>query len=340
MILSSTGACTPSFSIPKLFYACTNQFLDIAHHCRTTLFTTTEQTPKLPEEEEEKKTSIENGKECCDDNCECDHDCGAECDDCCAVEGEEECGCGHDHDHAHAHDFHMHKSDPNDPVTAICEKINEDLEAWETKGELTEDKLQDALKRFEEALKMTSNHMDALLGKAYVQGELGNAEEAAKTLMLAGEVDPRDVRVMTMLQEMGDFGDDDRDMELISRFIAVEKEGLPSPLFKKVLTAVFDRFATAPYAPPAEPRVSVLDAHSANSLSKEDMNRFFIHTNGTPITTDAIDYLFSGEWVLDAKGNLSLEGFIEFYINQTFADPHETIKDLQKLGYNEHMQPI
>ena len=101
-----------------------------------------------------------------------------ECDEGCPCEDHEEIeefeeGEEHEHDGCCDHDHldgHMHESDPNDPVTAICAKINKDLETWDENGTLTKDKLNEALDNFDAALKMTSMHMDALLGKAYVQG--------------------------------------------------------------------------------------------------------------------------------------------------------------------------
>lgn len=250
---------------------------------------------------------------------------------------DEGCPCGEigseDDEHDHCEDCcdhepgFMHVSDPTDPVTQICAKINEDLEKWEETGTLNEENLQDALKMFEEALKMTSKHMDALLGKAYVQGELGLTEQATETLLQALSIEPRDIRVQTMLAEVGEFADEDdaRDLEVIEKYMT--EDGNPTPKFKSALTEIFDRYATG-----TDPK--------KKAITKTGMNKFHDFVNGGPLSQEATAYLFSGEWPLNAEGNLTLEGFIEFYLNQTFADPGETISDMRTLGYDLNLERI
>lgn len=256
----------------------------------------------------EKKPKVEEEGEELDD----EHD---SCDDC----------CGHDHDDEDDGEPHVHESDPNDPVTQICEKINADLEKWQEEGSLNKAKLNEALDSFEAALKLTSAHMDALLGKAYVQGELGNTEAATQTLLQALAVDSKDIRVHTMLSEMGDFVDDALDLELVEKYM--DETGTPTPPFKAALTDIFNRFAAE-------------DGSGEKALTKDSMNKFHDHVNGGPLSADAIGFLFSGEWELNKKGSITLDGFISFYLNQTVSDAHETVSDLRKLGYDEDCQPL
>lgn len=255
---------------------------------------------KVLEEDEEDGEFVEELEE----DGEFDHDC-------------EDC-CGHDEDD------HIHVSDPNDPVTQLCATINSDLEKWETDGSLNKDKLNSALDRFEAALKLTTNHMEALLGKAYVQGELGHSEEATQTLLQALAVDNKDIRVHTMLSEMGEFVDDALDVELIEKFM--DQTGTPTGPFKAALVDIFSRFA-------------VEDGSGKKALTKAAMNKFHDEVNGGPLSSDAINFLFSGDWELNNKGSMTLDGFISFYLNQTVTDPLETISDLRKLGYNEDCTP-
>lgn len=235
-------------------------------------------------------------------------------------DGEHEHGSDCDH-----HEPHIHESDPNDPVTQLCATINADLEKWEDEGSLNKDKLNTALDRFEAALKLTTAHMDALLGKAYVLGELGDTEAATQTLLQALAVDSKDIRVHTMLSDMGDFVDDEVDLELVSKFM--DQKGNPSDGFKAALVNIFNRFA-------------VEDGSGQNALTKTSMNKFHDHVNGGPLSDDAVFFLFSGEWELNKKGSITLDGFINFYLNQTFSSPFETISDLRKLGYDEDCNPL
>lgn len=229
-------------------------------------------------------------------------------------------GCGH------LRDLHIHESDPNDPVTGICAQINKDLEEWETAGTLTNDKLNSALTRFDEALKQTAKHMDALLGKAYVQGELGQSEAAVETLLKAMAIDEKDLRVHTMLAEFGEFDDglDAPDLEVVEKFM--DQKGNPTPKFKSALTEIFNRYAEG--------------EGEKRAITKKGMDKFHHFVNGGPLSEAAMDYLFSGEWDLNSDKNISLTGFISFYLNQTFADPQETVSDLRKLGYDDDLNPV
>jgi len=269
-----------------------------------------------PSEEEE---TVKSGEPHCDAGCPC-AEAGDECDDEC------DC-CGEDADSEHGddccHHGYIHPSDPNDPVTSMCVQINKDLEEWEEKGELTPEKLNEALGRFDEALKMTAKHMEALLGKAYVQGELGQSEAAVETLLKALEVDAKDFRAQQMLSEMGEFQDDGPDLELIVKFM--DQKGNPTPKFKAALVEIFNRFAVG--------------EGDNKALTKQAMDKFHDAVNGGPLSSDAMDFLFCGEWELDDKGNITQDGFISFYLNQTFTDPTETINDLKKLGYDAECNP-
>lgn len=264
-------------------------------------------------------------KDCCEhpETCEKEEECE------CGEEHEEEeeegesCSCGHSHDEHEP--GHIHESDPNDPVTALCEQINSDLELWQTEGTLNKDKLNEALDRFEEALKMTTTHMDALLGKAYVQGELGRTDAATQTLFKALQVDSKDVRVHNMLGEMGDFIDDALDIEMIEKFM--DEKGVPTDAFKTALTEIFEKFA-------------VEDGSGGRALTKASMNKFHDTVNGGPLAPASEAYIFSGEWEINKKGSLTLDGFIGFYLDQTVQDHQETISDLRKLGYDEECKPL
>jgi hypothetical protein len=223
----------------------------------------------------------------------------------------------------------VHESDPNDPVTALCAQINKDLDSWESSGTMTSEKLNAALDRFDEALKLTSKHMDALLGKAYVQGELGQSEEAVVTLLQAMAIDDKDVRVHTMLGQLGEFDDslldnpDMPDLDIVEKFM--NQKGEPTKKFEIALTEIFERYADG--------------EGKFRAITKKGMDRFHHFVNGGPLSESAMDYLFSGEWELNPQGNITLQGFISFYLNQTFADPQETISDLKKLGYDNELNP-
>lgn len=172
-------------------------------------------------------------------------------------------------------------------------------------SQLTPDTLKDLLTQFESAFTLDQKCVDALLGKAYVQGLLFTPEETRTTLEKALEVAPNDPRVLDMLEALleqededesfyaadasakdlkdrldnGDMvllGSDDDDENIgeigggadVSKLIA--KDGVMTNRFREVLQEIFDRFSD--------------DEHKKLQLWSDDaLDAFHKAVNGTPI---------------------------------------------------------
>lgn len=110
-------------------------------------------------------------------------------------------------------------------------------------------------------------------------------------------------------------------LNIIKATIFISEEGEINQKFERALEEIFERFST-----------------NKKSLSDDDLNTFHVAVNGEPMPVSGFEFLKSGNFELDENKCLTLEGFKEFYVNQTMSVPSETLSDLKKLGYNELLE--
>ena len=73
--------------------------------------------------------------------------------------------------------------------------------------------------------------------------------------------------------------------------------------------------------------------------SLADTQRFAVATNGKPFGTEELVEI-ADNLEHNKEGQLTLQGFLDFYHLQTTSHPDETWKDLKKLGYNEKLELV
>jgi len=91
---------------------------------------------------------------------------------------------------------------------------------------------------------------------------------------------------------------------------------LSAPL-KFVLTSIFNSF----------------DKDQDGSLSPAELSEFVFVTNGSR-PPNAFLTQMGIQFGKDAKGYLTLEGFFNFFLEQTLEDPIETRRDIEKHGWD------
>jgi hypothetical protein len=174
--------------------------------------------------------------------------------------------------------------------------------------QLSPETLQTVLADFEKAFALDGTCVDALLGKAYVQGLMMTPDATRETLEKALEIAPNDPRILDMLEaliEAGDSEDDEDDDEDLANLSPEElkkrldngdivlvgddddgdlgeigggadvsklisKDGVMSKRFREILDEIFERFS---------------DAASKESRlwTEEALDKFHQTVNGKPI---------------------------------------------------------
>jgi len=86
---------------------------------------------------------------------------------------------------------------------------------------------------------------------------------------------------------------------------------------KAALTAIFNSF----------------DKDKDGSLSPTELSEFVFKTNGSRPPAAFLTQM-GIQFGKDAKGYLTLDGFLNFFLEQTLEDPIETRRDLEKHGWD------
>lgn len=81
------------------------------------------------------------------------------------------------------------------------------------------------------------------------------------------------------------------------------------------------------------------DKDHDGAITMEEFQQFATVSNGAPIPDSEINDL-KDHFGLDDNGNLTLQGFLDFYQIQSISDEEETWKDLQSHGYDRHLHLI
>ena len=79
------------------------------------------------------------------------------------------------------------------------------------------------------------------------------------------------------------------------------------------------------------------DVDQDGALAPKELEAYCVACNGAPLPQDELDEI-ANAFSLDARGNLTLRGFMEMYSLQTEARPMDTWSDLRKLGYGLDLQ--
>eukprot|EP01117_Protostelium_nocturnum_P012709 TRINITY_DN468_c0_g1_i1.p1 TRINITY_DN468_c0_g1~~TRINITY_DN468_c0_g1_i1.p1 ORF type:complete len:119 (-),score=31.89 TRINITY_DN468_c0_g1_i1:81-437(-) len=78
------------------------------------------------------------------------------------------------------------------------------------------------------------------------------------------------------------------------------------------------------------------DADSDGVLNEKELDDFAIACNGEPFDANSKAELRNA-FDTDEKEQLTLKGFFEMYHTQSSAEPSESWKDLNKLGYDSQL---
>ncbi|KAF9926323.1 hypothetical protein FBU30_004090 [Linnemannia zychae] len=147
----------------------------------------------------------------------------------------------------------------------------------------------------------------------YVLNEL---EDALSLLEIGSMVDPNYEPINELTQEIHG---------LLEGYGSTMTEGAPlldnakelSAPLKAALTAIFNTF----------------DKDKDGSLKPSELSDFVFKTNGSRPPAAFLTQM-GIQFGKDAKGYLTLEGFFNFFLEQTLEDPLETRRDLEKHGWD------
>ncbi|KAF9175000.1 hypothetical protein BGX21_006041 [Mortierella sp. AD011] len=211
-------------------------------------------------------------------------------------------------------------------------KINKDSDAQIAKSEKDYEEAQELLKGFQSSGEIDSLSKAAqlmvgvldnfpghagcyhLLGFAlYVLNEL---EDALSLLEIGSMVDPNYEPITELTNEI---------QRLLDGYGSTMTEGAPlldsakelSAPLKAALTAIFNNF----------------DKDHDGSLSPSELSEFVYKTNGSRPPAAFLTQM-GLQFGKDAKGYLTLQGFFNFFLEQTLEDPIETRRDLEKHGWD------
>ncbi|KAG0264307.1 hypothetical protein BG011_007055 [Mortierella polycephala] len=211
-------------------------------------------------------------------------------------------------------------------------QMNKDADAQITKSENDYNEAQELLRGFQASGEVDSLSKAAqlmvgildnfpghagcyhLLGFAlYVLNEL---EDALSLLEIGSMVDPNYEPISELTQEIQGLLDGyGSTMGDAAPLLDSAKE-LSSRL-KAALTAIFNTF----------------DKDRDGSLSPSELSEFVYKTNGSRPPAAFLTQM-GIQFGKDAKGYLTLEGFFNFFLEQTLEDPIETRRDLEKHGWD------
>ncbi|KAF9202496.1 hypothetical protein BGZ49_007346 [Haplosporangium sp. Z 27] len=194
------------------------------------------------------------------------------------------------------------------------EEAQELLKGFQSSGEI--DSLSKAAQLMVGILDNFPGHAGCyhLLGFAlYVLNEL---EDALSLLEIGSMVDPNYEPITELTNEI---------QRLLDGYGSSMTEGAPlldsskelsSPL-KTALTAIFNTF----------------DKDQDGGLSPSELSEFVYKTNGSRPPAAFLTQM-GLQFGKDAKGYLTLQGFFNFFLEQTLEDPIETRRDLEKHGWD------
>ncbi|KAF9914253.1 hypothetical protein BX616_008641 [Lobosporangium transversale] len=147
----------------------------------------------------------------------------------------------------------------------------------------------------------------------YVLNEL---EDALSLLEIGSMVDPNYEPIKELTKEIHALQDGYGSTMSDAAPLLDNAKELSAPL-KAALTAIFNSF----------------DKDRDGSLSPTELSDFVYRTNGSRPPTAFLTQM-GIQFGKDAKGYLTLEGFFNFFLEQTLEDPIETRRDLERHGYD------
>jgi Ca2+-binding EF-hand superfamily protein len=81
------------------------------------------------------------------------------------------------------------------------------------------------------------------------------------------------------------------------------------------------------------------DRDGDGGLNRSELNNFWQTVNGEPIDKQSLQFL-QRHFEHDRRGRLTHTGLLQLFLSQTAGNPQETWKDLLKLGWDNHLEPI
>jgi len=266
--------------------------------------------------------------------------------------------------------FEVVELTPNEvKALQICEETNALLEkvvgeeaiegdrVEEEEKEVDDTVLEKALQSFKEALDVDQNCIEARLGIVYVCGLLGLFNEGLEELQAIEDLEIKDDRVIDFRAKLVAMMEADAELEKEQLEVtdgeekddgeeeleAKEKEehtlnreegreetaptiskivenGEVQPKFVAALNEIFKRF----------------DKNNDGALDETELNALHLVTNLTPISPSEWKF-FRQHFEVDRNRNLTLNGFVNFYISQALGDVDEVWKDLKALGYDNEL---
>lgn len=147
----------------------------------------------------------------------------------------------------------------------------------------------------------------------YVLNEL---EDALSLLEIGSMVDPNYEPINELTQEIQGLLDGYGSTMTDAAPLLDNAKELSNRL-KAALTAIFNNF----------------DKDKDGSLSPAELSEFVFKTNGSRPPAAFLSQM-GIQFGKDAKGYLTLEGFFNFFLEQTLEDPIETRRDLEKHGWD------
>lgn len=83
----------------------------------------------------------------------------------------------------------------------------------------------------------------------------------------------------------------------------------------------------------------ILKKNNDSALDDKELDAFHRVVNGEPIAPATLRFL-RANFEVDARRNLTLNGFVGFYMGQAIGDPTEVQKDLRALGYDTDFRKL
>ncbi|KAF9432172.1 hypothetical protein BGZ76_011172 [Entomortierella beljakovae] len=211
-------------------------------------------------------------------------------------------------------------------------QLNKDSDSLVEKSEKDYETVQELLKGFQstgeidslsEAAQLMIGILDNFPGHAGCYHLLGftlyvlnDLEDALTLLEIGSMVDPNYEPIIELNDEI---------QRLLDGYGSTMTEGAPlldsakelSTPLKAALTAIFNSF----------------DKDGDGSLAPKELSDFVFKTNGSRPPAAFLTQM-GLQFGKDSKGYLTLEGFFNFFLEQTLEDPIETRRDLEKHGWD------
>ncbi|KAF9968780.1 hypothetical protein BGZ70_007666 [Mortierella alpina] len=145
---------------------------------------------------------------------------------------------------------------------------------------------------------------------------LNKLEDALSLLEIGSLVDPSNEPINELTQEIQGLLDGYGSTMTDAAPLLDDAKELSNRL-KAALTGIFNSF----------------DKDKDGSLSPAELSEFVFKTNGSRPPAAFLTQM-GIQFGKDAKGYLTLEGFLNFFLEQTLEDPIETRRDLEKHGWD------